>query len=359
MRDIIRTAVVGYGPIWNFGRMHARWMEHCQRMQLVAVCDIDEDARERAAADWPGIEVYADVGDMVADESIDMVTVVTPHFTHHDIVITCLEAGKHVVCEKAMATTVAECTRMTEAAENADRSLAIHHNRRHDGNYRIIRQAIADGMIGDLFHVECCEESFGHMGHWWYSEEDKSGGVFFFWGPHAVDWVLNLMPSEPVRVTGSTQRRNWNDISVADEVRSLIWFEDGATAEITFSTIAAVDRPLWRILGTHGAIEDSKRGSISGAYIQGYCEELVGEAGQGTIRVVTTEGEQHTERQLEYLKSDWTTYYDDMAAHLLDGGPVPVSAREGRRVVAVMQAAQESGESGGQIIELKDYERQR
>lgn len=358
MSEIIKAAVVGYGPIWNFGRMHARWMEHCERMEPVAVCDIDEDARKRAAEDWPGIDVYADVREMVQDDLIDMVTVVTPHFTHHDVVITCLEAGKHVVCEKAMATNVAECSRMIEAAEKADRSLAIHHNRRHDGNYRIIQQAAAEGMIGEIFHVECCEESFGHMGDWWYADKEKSGGIFFFWGPHAVDWVLKLMPSEPVRVTGSTQRRNWDDISVADEVRCFIWFEDGATAEITFSTIAAVDRPLWRILGTGGAIEDSKRGTESGAYIQGYCEALQGEAGQETIRVVTAEGQKRAEQKLEYLESDWTTYYKDMAAHLLDGAPIPVSAREGRRTVAVMQAAQESGEAGGRIIELKDYEQE-
>ncbi|MFP3904969.1 MAG: Gfo/Idh/MocA family protein [Armatimonadota bacterium] len=359
MSEILKCAIVGYGPIWNFGQMHARWMEHCERMRLVAVCDIDADARQRALNDWPGIDVYGSTEEMVQDTALDMVTVVTPHFTHADIVTTCLDAGKHVVCEKAMATNVAECTRMVEAAEAADRTLAIHHNRRHDGNYRIIEQVVAEGMIGDLFHVECCEESYGHMGDWWYSDEDKSGGIFFFWGPHAVDWVLNLVPSRPIRVTGSTQRRMWNDISVADEVRCFIWFEGGETAEITFSKIAAIDRPLWRVLGTHGAIEDSKRGNVSGAYIGGYCEELVGEAGQGSVRVVTTEGDEHNEHDLAYLESDWTSYYEDMAAHLLDGAPVPVSAEEGRRTVAVMQAAQESGEANGTMIELENYEQQR
>jgi scyllo-inositol 2-dehydrogenase (NADP+) len=167
------------------------------------------------------------------------------------------------------------------------------------------------------------------------------------------------MPAQPVRVTGSTQQRKWHDITVADEVRCFMWFEDGATAEITFSKIAAIDRPLWRVLGTSGGIEDSKHGNVSGASIQGYCEELVGEAGQGTIRVVKTDGEEATETDLEYLESDWTTYYEDMAAHLLDGGPIPVSAEEGRRTVAVMQAAQESGEAGGRIIELRDYEQRR
>ncbi len=71
----------------------------------------------------------------------------------------------------------------------------MFHNRRHDGNYRAIKAHVDAGDIGGVFRVECSEEQCSHPGKWWYSRNDTSGGVFFFWGPHAVDWVLNLIPS--------------------------------------------------------------------------------------------------------------------------------------------------------------------
>ena len=355
-KNAVNCAVVGYGLYHDFGRMHCRWISASEELNLVGVCDIDEQARQRARGDFPDIQTYASVAEMVADDDVDMVSVVTPHFTHAEIVTECLRAGKHVIVEKAMATNVAECTQMIEAARAADRKLAVFHNRRHDGNYRAIEQVIRQGTIGEVFHIECCEENWGRPQEWWYSEERKSGGVFFYWGPHAVDWVLNLVPSKVARVAGATQRRLWSNVEIADEVRAYLWFQNGATAVITFSRIAAIRKPLWHILGTKGAIQDSKLGPCEGNYIPHYQELLIGDAGEGRIRVVTVEDDEKTERLVDYLASDWLTYYEDMAAAVLRDEPLPVTGEEGRMTVAVMQAAQQSGESGGTIIEMGDYQ---
>jgi scyllo-inositol 2-dehydrogenase (NADP+) len=356
VKGAVNCAVVGYGLYHDFGRMHCRWISACEELNLVGVCDIDQQARERARDAFPDIQTYASVPEMVADDDLDMVSVVTPHFTHAQVATQCLRAGKHVIVEKAMATSVDECTQMIHEARAADRKLAVFHNRRHDGNYRAIEQVISEGTIGEVFHIECCEEGWGRPQQWWYSEERKSGGVFFYWGPHAVDWVLNLVPSKVSRVAGATQRRLWSNVEIADEVRAYLWFDNGATAVITFSRIAAIPKPLWHILGTKGAIEDSKLGICEGNYIPHYQELLVGDAGEGEIRVVTVEGEDKTETQFEYLASDWLSYYQDMAAAVLRDEPLPVTGEEGRITVAVMQAAQESGESGGTLIEIPDYD---
>ncbi len=355
-KDTLNCAVVGYGRYHDFGRMHCRWISACQELNLVAVCDMDPQARQRAGGDFPDARLYASVAEMLADDDIDMVSVVTPHFTHTEIATDCLRAGKHVIVEKAMATSVADCTAMIEAAERAGRKLAVFHNRRHDGNYRAIQRVIADGTIGEVFHVECSEESYTEPQQWWYSEPDKSGGALFYWGPHAVDWVLHLVPSRVARVVGATQRRVWSHVDIADEVRAYLWFENDATATITFSRIAAIRKPLWRILGTKGGIEDSKVGVCEGNYIPHYQELLVGDAGEGQIRVVTVDGEEKSETLVDYLASDWLTYYQDMAAAVLRDQPLPVTGEEGRMTVAVMAAAQESGDQGGVIIEMSDYE---
>ena len=354
-KHTVNCAVIGYGVFHDFGRMHCRWIDAADGLHLAGICDVDPAARERAAGEFPQVGLYASVDELVADDDIDMVSIVTPHFTHADITCRCLEAGKHVVCEKAMATNVAEATRMVDTARASGRKLAVFHNRRHDGNYRAIEQTVRSGMIGELFHVECCEESFARPRNWWYTEQAKGGGVFFYWGPHAVDWVLNLVRSPVVRVAGQTQHRVWDHVDIADEVRAHLWFENGATALITFSWISAIPKPLWRVLGTRGTIEDSKLGNKSGAYITGYQEVLVGAAGQGQIRVVSVDGEERNEQTIDYLESDWLTYYEDMAAAVLRDEPPPVTGEEGRMTVAVMQAAQESGDAGGEIVEMSRY----
>ncbi len=354
--ESVNCAVIGYGRYHDFGRMHCRWISACEELNLVGICDIDPMARERAGSEFPDVVLYASVAEMLADDDIDMASVVTPHFTHAPIAVECLRAGKHVVVEKAMATNVAECTQMVEEARRAERKLAVFHNRRHDGNYRAICETVSAGLIGDVFHVECCEEGYGRPQQWWYTEEEKSGGVFFYWGPHAVDWVLNLVKSRVTRVTGSTQRRVWSEVDVADEVRAYLWFESGATAVVTFSRISAIPKPLWRVLGTKGAVEDSRFANKSGAYIKGYQEVLIGEAGQGNIRVVSVENGDKKETAVPYLESDWLTYYQDMAAAVLRDEPLPVTGEEGRMTVAVMEAAQRSGENGGIMIEVEEYE---
>ena len=105
-------------------------------------------------------------------------------------------AGKHVVVEKAMCLNVAEATAMVEAGEEAGKMLAVHHNRRHDGNFRRVEEIVKSGAIGEVFHIELYRgRATGTPKLAWYTEKAKSGGGFFYWGPHAVDWVLNLIPA--------------------------------------------------------------------------------------------------------------------------------------------------------------------
>lgn len=340
----IRCGVVGYGGNWNFGRMHGRWISASPRLELTAICDTDPISRRNAAADFPAARVFGTVEEMLDWNGVDLVCIITPHNTHAPLALQSLQAGKHVLVDKPMATSVADCNAMIEEAERRGRSLAVFHNRRHDGNYRAIKAHVDAGDIGEIFRVECCEEQYTFPGRWWYSSNEVSGGVFFFWGPHAVDWVLNLVPSPVVGVHGSTQKRVWRDVEVDDEIRSTLQFENGATAEISFSYIAARRKPLWRILGTRGAIENLGVGPVPGAYIAGYGELLVAPpCGTYTLAQVTEGGIEETEH--DYWESDWLSYYNDLADHLLLGRPIPVSGMEGLRTVAMMEAAARSARS--------------
>jgi len=341
--DRIRCAIVGYGPVFNWGWMHARWMGAVPELSLVAVCDRDPECAAKAGRDFPGVATYTDLGEMLAHEDLDLVSIVTPHNTHAPLAIRCLQAGKHTVVEKPMCLAIEEATAMIEAARQAGRTLAVYHNRRHDGNVRAIRQVVSQGLIGDLFQIEVA--AMGHSpdgrgwrpGDPWRGSKAVSGGGLYDWGAHAVDWVLSLVPSRIAQVTGFFNRLREDAAGNEDHTRAILTFENGCVAEVCHSRAAYLGKPyLWYILGTRGAILDTGVGAI-----EGYCRELNGPPG-GSFLLRTDEGE----RLVPYLESDWATYYRDLADHLLRGAPVPVSGEDGRRVIAVLQTAEKSAASG-------------
>ena len=338
----IGCAIVGYGPVFNWGWMHARWMQAVGDLQLLAICDKDPVCTAKAKADFPGVDTYTDLCEMLHRNDIDLVSVVTPHNVHAPIAIECLKAGKHTVVEKPMCITIAEATDMIETAKGVNRTLVVFHNRRHDGNVRAIKEIIDQGVLGDVFHVEVAACGYSRSVHEgldppWRTRKEISGGGLYDWGAHAIDWVLSMIPSRMQYVTGFFQKRVWHGSSNEDHTQAVIRFENGCMAEILHSSIAFLSRGyLWYILGTQGAIMDTGRDAI-----KGYCQELNGPSG-GSFRLCTAEGE----RNVPYKESDWSTYYADLANHLLRGAPIPVSGEDGRRVITVLEMAERSARSG-------------
>ena len=136
--------------------------------------------------------------------------------------------------------------------------LSLFHNRRWDGDYLTIRDIIDRGLIGKIYHIECGQGGYRHPGFWWRSDKTISGGVMHDWGAHFIDWILNLVPSEIAQVMGDLQKHVWNAVSNEDHGQAYIRFENGVTADYWISSIAALSRPKWLILGTKGAIRSDR-----------------------------------------------------------------------------------------------------
>jgi predicted dehydrogenase len=245
-----------------------------------------------------------------------------------------------VVVDKAMACTVKECTAMIETARKCNRMLAVFHNRQHDGNFRRVQQLVADGSIGDVFDIVCSAGWYGCPAKNWYADQKSSGGMMFIWAPHALDWIFRLVPGKVVGVDSYGQKRLWQEVDVLDHQRLIMRFESGVTAELFFSYLNMAPLPLWRILGTQGAILDSGENALHGYYPQ-YQDNL---PPKGTLRLLRPENA--AGEDIPYLPSTWGRYYQEVAAHLLDGAPAPVSGELGRRTIAILEAAARSCASG-------------
>ena len=316
----VRAAIVGYGGAFNMGKYHAE-MINAAGMQTVAACDLDPTRMEAAAKDFPGIRTYTDVDLLLEDPEVDLVIVILPHNIHADLAVKAANKGKHVIVEKPMCVSVAEADAMIDAANANNVMLSVFHNRRWDGDFMTLRSLIEEGMIGEVFHIEAMMGGLHPMGNWWRSDKKISGGNMFDWGAHIIDWILHLMPKHVVGVDGYYHKLRWFEHSNEDHTDLTIRFEGGARASVEISNLAAASKDRWRILGTQGAIVMKSWDKI---------EVLVDH--KGNIAKFEP-GIQKTNQQ---------AYYDNIADHLMRGEDLVVKPEEARRIIAIIEAAEQS-----------------
>ena len=120
--DKVRLGVVGAG---NIAAMNVRGYLEDPRCDIVAVCDNDEEVGKRAAKEWGAERFYAELSDLLADDGIDAVEILTPTHLHHDHVIAALEAGKHVSVQKPVANSVDDALEMEAVAQRTGRVLRV------------------------------------------------------------------------------------------------------------------------------------------------------------------------------------------------------------------------------------------
>ena len=135
---MVRYALMGYGKV---SQLHAKALKEAKDSTLVAVWGRDKEKAAAFANQW-GILPFTDVQEMVAQTNVDAVIITTPHPLHKEHAILALKAGAHVLVEKPMALTVAECDAMIETAEEEKKLLAVISQRRWYPACKRIRDAI-------------------------------------------------------------------------------------------------------------------------------------------------------------------------------------------------------------------------
>ena len=321
----VRCGIIGYGGAFSMGKHHADQIRRVG-LEVTAVCDLNPERLAVAGEEQgEGVVLHPKLADLAADPNVDLGVVITPHNVHADNALMLLNAGKHVIVEKPFCTTAEEATAMIEAARAKDLMLSTYHNRRWDQDFVTIRQIIADGLIGEVFHIEAYAGGYGHPGYWWRSDKTISGGAIYDWGAHFMDWILNLMPGRIESVYGFYHKRVWHDVTNEDQCQAILRFEGGRYAELQQSSIAAAGKEKWRILGTQGAIHATWEAPIHVvSYARGRQECI----------------------DVPYLPADWLAYYRNIADHLLTGAPLAVTPESARRVIAVLEHAEKSAKCG-------------
>jgi predicted dehydrogenase len=236
---MIKVAVIGTGSIAN-AHMDAYVRTFKGRCQVVALADIYED-KAVALKEKFGIEcrISRDYHDLL-DQDIDLVSVCTPPYTHAEIAIAFLRAGKHVLVEKPMASSLEECDLMLEAAAESGRILSVIGQNRFRDPIMKLKRLIDTGLAGKVVHAQV--DSFWWRGHcyydlWWRGTwEKEGGGCTLNHAVHHID-MLQWMMGMPDKVTAVMSNTSHDNAEVEDISIAILSYGNGSLAQITSSVV--------------------------------------------------------------------------------------------------------------------------
>lgn len=338
------VGLLGFGAI---GAEHAQAVLATPGLALVGVYDPKAERMAAATSIAPGVQRHRDAESLLSDSSVDVVIVSTPPDSHARWAIESLHHGKHVIVEKPMALTTRECDAILHTSDERGLHAAVYQNRRFDPDYRLIADTVRAGEIGEVFHLEAFVGGYGHPCNFWHSDADVSGGALFDWGSHVVDQVLALIDGEVEYVTAVNHKRVWHDVTNADHARMTLHFDGGREATFVYSDLAAALKPRWYVLGTRGALTGEWRNlSVISRNAIGTLEEDI-LAAADAAPVVRRHSPSGNITTLAARQAEPHPFHADLALRLRYGFAPRVRGEQSRRVVAMLEAAEESARLGG------------
>ena len=274
MEAPLNVAVIGTG----MGRYHMKEFVESPNVKLLAVCDLNRAEAEQFAREYHAEQVFTDYHDLWNLKGLDAVSIAIPNYLHAPVTIEALEHGLHVLCEKPMATSLAEARRMVETAERAGKRLMIGMSQRFRPQSLALRGMVERGELGEIYYargtwirrrgmpvIHFAPGGSMGRGTWFVSRERAGGGALFDIGVHMFDLTWWLMGSpKPVTVSAASYRNLTNEEFArrgikcdVDELSSaLVRFEGGVSAFFDISWVAnQKDDMNVRVFGTKAGFE--------------------------------------------------------------------------------------------------------
>ncbi len=237
-RALLRIGVAGLG---YWGPNLARNFAAVPGATLSWCCDPSAEARERAAASFPGASLAADVDELLADPALDAVAVATPVPTHADVATRVLEAGKHCFVEKPLAQSVADAERAVAAAHDANRVLMVGHLLEYHPGVEKLRQLVDSGELGEqIYYIYGNRLNLGKL----RADENALWSL----GAHDVSVVLHLAGEEPCEVVAHGE--SYVRAGVEDVVFCFMRFPSGLSAHLHLSWLDPHKERRFTVVGS-------------------------------------------------------------------------------------------------------------
>lgn len=360
MTDKIRIGLLGAGGIAR--SRHLPVCASLDEVEIAAVFDVNQSTARSAAVDFDIPDVYADYRQLLKRTDIDAVIITTPNVYHAPIAMDAMSAGKHVLCEKPMASTLQMAQEMVRVQQETNRVLMIALNNRFRPQTQWMRELIDNNELGTVYHVKTGwmrRAGIPGWGGWFTTKETSGGGPLIDLGVHMLDLALWLMGNpEPIAVSGVTystfgdqagkEVRTWNVVNpnglfdVEDLASAFIRFANGSTLTLDVSWAANIEkeRRFLQLFGTKGGIQ------MENDEVKFFGEK----AGQLIDVAPQFFSHKPASRQPSLLHREGGTEMIREFVRAIRTGSEPVaSGKEGMRVVRILDALYRSAQEGSEI----------
>jgi scyllo-inositol 2-dehydrogenase (NADP+) len=332
------VALLGYGLAGSV--FHAPFISTTPGLQLSMVVTGNEERREQAIREHPGVEVVGTADEVWerADE-LDLAVIATPNKNHLPLGLAALDAGLAVVVDKPLALNAEEGRVLVDAAAERDLMLTAFQNRRWDGDFLTLRRLLGANDLGRVHRFESRFERWRpQLGDGWRESTPaaEGGGLLLDLGSHLVDQAVQLFG--PVRELYAEVDARLEGAVADDDVFLALEHESGVHSHFWASVFVADPGPRFRVLGDRAAYvkhgldvqEKALRAGRSPAE-PGFGEEPRERWG----RLVT--GEERREVPTE--PGSYSSFYAGVAASLRDGAPPPVDPHDAVAVLELLDEA--------------------
>ena len=338
-REVLRWGVVGLGV----GNQHALSLLKDSSSRLVAVCDIDEEARTRAVGTYGSVQVYADAPSMVDNEQLDALCVASYDWDHAATVVDALDKGLHVFAEKPLGTSAEDYAAICQALRRRPSTrLTTNTLLRRSPRFAWLKSQVEAGLLGSIFHIEA-DYLYGRLPKltrgWRGTRADYSvtlGGAI-----HMVDLVMWLMSDRPASVLAigsdaGIRLSSENEVSTfaGDSLRcGFLRFPNGATAKIS-ANYAAIGAHFHRldVFGTKGTFVNVPAGSDTPDAAATSSGLLLRGPDPGTVERVTA----------PYPHVPKGVLIPEFTQAIITGGDAPITEQAALDALAVCLAMDES-----------------
>jgi predicted dehydrogenase len=347
------VALVGYG---YWGPNLARNIDASDVTCLATVCDISESARERAARRFPMIQVTGDLDRVLENDAIDAVVLALPIHLHHRVALAALEHGKHVLVEKPLATTVEESDELVATAEDRGLALMVGHTFLFNGAVQAAKRYLDEGELGELYYITMRRTNLGIV----HSDVNAMWSL----APHDVSILRYWVGRRAVTVTatGAAQLQE----GIEDVVFMTIAFEGGIVGHVHTSWLEPNKVRDCTVVGSrkmlvYDDVEPEAKirlydKGIDRREMDGMPPSSLGRYEDfGRFQMIARAGDIVLPK-LE-LREPLTQQIAHFAACVRSEVQPLADGREGRAVVAILEAAQRSLDSGGlpQAVEVAQH----
>ncbi|MER9947260.1 Gfo/Idh/MocA family oxidoreductase [Mesorhizobium sp. M0047] len=330
---MIRAAIVGFGlsgKTFHYPLLRAAGFE-------VSAIVVSDPGRHKA----PDGVYFASLDAVCENGDIDLVVVCSPNPMHHDHGLRAIRAGKHVVIEKPLASTVEEASALCQAAGRSQGVATVFHSRRWDGDFLTLRRLLREGAVGDW---QILESRWGMnkpvAQKRWKDNDDLGGGLLADFMPHMIDQALCLF-GLPDRVDADIATQRVGGIG-ADYVAVTMRY---GSKRVSLATDCFSSNPGWRFrlagtmaeyicMGTDQQEAQLRAGMSPSAPDFGLSStELIS-------RLAPMSGEP---RAINLDRGNYLGFYNQLKVAIAEGQPVPVDISEAANVVAIIDSLRTTG----------------